>query len=284
MSPPPRGSSRRPPSGWRTWPTCSPTTTATALDLARAAGEADRAAELEAPARRFLTLAGERALGLDTTAALANLERALALTPPTHPGRPDALVRFAEAAFHAGRTLEAKEALEQATHRSRSAAISPPWRTPCTCWPASSPAWPIHAGSSCRPRRWRCWNRSRRAARSRGADGGCACGLPPRQSETALASAQRAVALADELGLERSPRTLGYLGFARGRSGDPRGLDDMREAIRIATDVGQGREVGVLHNNLGLQLWAYEGPQAALDELDTGTAFAPPAGSPRSST
>ena len=52
-----------------------------ALDLAKAAGNADQAAELEAPALRFLTLAGERALGLDTAAALASFERALALTP-----------------------------------------------------------------------------------------------------------------------------------------------------------------------------------------------------------
>ena len=48
----------------------------------------------------------------------------------------------------------------------------------------------------------------------------------------------------------------------------------MREAIRLATAGGQGREVGVLHNNLGIQLWAYEGPRAALDEFDTGIAFA----------
>jgi class 3 adenylate cyclase len=43
----------------------------TALDLARAAGQAEQAAELEAPALRFLGLAGERALGLDTAAALS---------------------------------------------------------------------------------------------------------------------------------------------------------------------------------------------------------------------
>ena len=55
---------------------------ATALELARAAGETEQAAELEAPALRFLALAGERALGLDTAAALASFERALALTPP----------------------------------------------------------------------------------------------------------------------------------------------------------------------------------------------------------
>ncbi len=61
---------------------------ATALELAQAAGQTEQASELEAPALRFLTLAGERALGLDTAAALSNLERALALTPPGHPERP----------------------------------------------------------------------------------------------------------------------------------------------------------------------------------------------------
>ena len=44
-----------------------------------------RHAELEAPALRFLCLAGERALGLDTAAALASFERALTLTPEGHP-------------------------------------------------------------------------------------------------------------------------------------------------------------------------------------------------------
>ena len=46
---------------------------ATALDLARAAGQTPaRQPSSEAPALRFLTLAGERALGLDTAAALAS--------------------------------------------------------------------------------------------------------------------------------------------------------------------------------------------------------------------
>ncbi len=247
----------------------------TALDLARAAGEADRAAELEAPARRFLTLAGERALGLDTTAALTNLERALALTPPTHPDRPDALVRFAEAAFHAGRTLEAKEALEQAIpsfqERGDLPAVAHAMHVLASLlsrladprWvelPAEAlalleplPKGPVHVEALTE------------VARADFLHGG---------GDTALASAQRAIALADELGLDRSPRTLGYLGFARGRLGDPRGLDDMHEAIRLATDAGLGREVGVLHNNLGIQLWVYEGPRAALDEFDAGIAFA----------
>ena len=60
---------------------------ATALELARAAGQTDQIRELEEPALKFLTLAGERALGLDTASALSNLERALALAPQGHPAR-----------------------------------------------------------------------------------------------------------------------------------------------------------------------------------------------------
>ena len=87
---------------------------ATALELAKAAGQTEQASEIEAPALRFLTLAGERALGLDTVAALANLERALALAPQGHRERPETLVRFGEAARQAGRYSEAAEALEGA--------------------------------------------------------------------------------------------------------------------------------------------------------------------------
>ena len=47
----------------------------------------------------------------------------------------------------------------------------------------------------------------------------------------------------------------------------------MREAIPLATLVGQGREAATLHNNLGVELWIFEGPQAALAELATGIAF-----------
>ena len=183
----------------------------TALDLARAAGEADWAAELEAPARRFLTLAGERALGLDTTAALANLERALALTPPTHPGRPEALVRFAEAAFHAGRTLEAKEAWSRRPHHSTSGATSPPRRRHAR---ARQPPPPPGRSTLGRPA-----GRGPGTAKAvaegprarRGAHGGRACGLPARRKLHRTRSAQRALALADELGLEGRRARLGIL-------------------------------------------------------------------------
>ena len=94
---------------------------ATALELAKAAGQTESAAELEAPALKFLTLAGERALGLDTAAALSNLERALALAVPGHPERPGALDRFGEAALQSGCYSEAAEALEEAIASFRAA-------------------------------------------------------------------------------------------------------------------------------------------------------------------
>ena len=53
----------------------------------------------------------------------------------------------------------------------------------------------------------------------------------------------------------------------------PAASQDYREAIELATDAGQGREVGLLHNNLGWALWAFEGPEASLEVLRDGIAY-----------
>jgi hypothetical protein len=62
--------------------------------------------------------------------------------------------------------------------------------------------------------------------------------------------------------------------MARASLGDPGGLEDYREAIELATEAGQGREVALLHNNLGMDLWAFEGPAASLEVTRDGIAFA----------
>src|SRR5262249_37679186 len=77
-------------------------------------GDSEQAAELALPARRFLALAGERALGLDTAQAEARLARALELCPADDPERPELLLRWADAAFQSGRTSEAAAPLEEA--------------------------------------------------------------------------------------------------------------------------------------------------------------------------
>ncbi len=153
--------SRRPPTAWKTWLTCSPTTTRPPSTSPTPPEQADQAATLEDPARRFLTLAGQRALGLDTTAALTNLERALALTPEGHPDRAQVLVSFAKAALHAGRTSEAKQALEEAIPilQARGDLRSPSPRHEHAQHRAQRPC-AIHAGQSSPQRPSHCWNHS----------------------------------------------------------------------------------------------------------------------------
>ena len=86
----------------------------TALDLARAAGEENRAHALEPCALRYLRMAGQRAVGLDTVAAISFLERALELAPQGADERPEILAAFGDALDQAGRHEEAAAAFEEA--------------------------------------------------------------------------------------------------------------------------------------------------------------------------
>ena len=85
-----------------------------ALELARAAGQTDDAEDLAANAIRYLALAGERALGLDTARAETRLAQALGFCPPEDPQHPELLRRWAEPALQAGRPRDAATALEEA--------------------------------------------------------------------------------------------------------------------------------------------------------------------------
>ncbi len=248
---------------------------ASALELTRAAGESEQAQELEAPALRFLSLAGDRALGLDTAAALASFERALALTPPGNPERAAALAGFGEAAFHAGRYGEAKDALEEAASAFQTAGdVRAAARAMGTLanvlHKLADPAWaelPAEAVA---------------LLESLPPDGGFVSALTELartevlqgRNEAGLGYAEQALGLASELGLRRPARALGFRAMARVNLADRVGVDDFREAIALATEAGQGREVALLHNNLSLALWPFEGPVAVLDVLRAGIAFA----------
>ena len=246
----------------------------TALDLATAADQPDQAAKLADSALRFLTLAGERALGLDTAAALTSFERALALTPPGHRGRPTSLSRFGEAAQHAGRITDARDALEEAiaafgSHGDAAAAARAMSRLATVLHFLADPRWaelPAEAVAllSRLPPGPERVNALAELARAEILQG---------KPEAALRDAEHALALARELRLPRPARALGYLGIARGLLGGHEGLQDMREAIAIATEAGEGREIAILHNNLGLVLWGFEGPLAALEEMRAGVVF-----------
>jgi tetratricopeptide (TPR) repeat protein len=89
----------------------------------------------------------------------------------------------------------------------------------------------------------------------------------------AIAAAEQALALASELGLPEPARAVGAQGYARCHLGERQGLEDMRRALQLALDQGQGRAAAVLHNNLAVVSWLYEGPQAALAACREGIDF-----------
>jgi tetratricopeptide (TPR) repeat protein len=73
-----------------------------------------RESELKERARRFLVLAGDRAIGLDVSQAQAYYQRALELCPPDHPERPRIVAGTARAAFQSGRVEDAAAAYQEA--------------------------------------------------------------------------------------------------------------------------------------------------------------------------
>jgi len=79
---------------------------ATALELARSAGEAEQAEALVDPAVRFGTLAGDRAIRLDPSQGEQYYRRTLTLLPPDDPRRPRLLAAAADAGTTAGVSFE----------------------------------------------------------------------------------------------------------------------------------------------------------------------------------
>jgi class 3 adenylate cyclase/tetratricopeptide (TPR) repeat protein len=246
-----------------------------AMDLARAAGRADLAKELEASALRYLALAGERALGLDTARAEANLARALALAPDGHPMRPQILAMWAEAARNAGRYPEAAEALRGAVRAFGDQGDSLGAARAMTM--LANLLW--FMGDA----------RSRQTAADAiallegmpsGADlvGAYAemCRLQHLAGEypPSIESAERALNMARDLGLGEPAKPLGYRGASRLELGDWDGLEDMRRAAEIALELGQGREAAVWANNRADATWMIEGPAASLAAYRAGIEFA----------
>jgi tetratricopeptide (TPR) repeat protein len=241
--------------------------------LAEAAHERDHAAALAAPARRFLTLAGERALALDVGRAEASLGRALELAPGRHPERARLLERWAEAALQRGRPQAARAALEEAL------ALDPERQDPLAAGRALT-ALATVLGTLGDP-----------GQEETIAEALALLETQPRGSELvaayaelanarfvgsryaeAVVAAERALQLADELRLPEPTRALGF-GGARAFLGERQGVDDIRRALALAVERGRGRDAAILHGDLALARWLYEGPPAALAACLEGVEF-----------
>jgi tetratricopeptide (TPR) repeat protein len=248
-----------------------------ALQLAKAAGLADDTRELEAQARRFLIMAGDRALEFDARKAEAFYRQALTLCPPRHPDRARLLGKTAEAALVGGRLSEAQRDFEEAIVEFRAQGET------------------LGAGEAMVRLARTYWFRGetdrKRALLAQ------AIGLLEREPpgrELALAYthtaadhmvanrsqdcavwSEKALALAQELGLDAEAiRARQLRGLARCQLSDVGGgLADLREALRLSLDLGLGNETIRSYGNLGDWVWLAEGPARGLDVKRAGIEF-----------
>ena len=244
-----------------------------ALELARAARGA-ATEELEEGAIRYLALAGERALPLDVEHAEASLAKALALASPGHGERAFLLERWAQAAQQRNQLQESRAALEEALvlYREHGETVAA-GRVLTALASALQRRGDPHREEAIEEAL------ALLEARPPGPD------LVAAHAELAsarfvraaypdaIASAERALALAAELDLPEPARALGYRGGARCYQGERQGVEDARRALQLALDQGHGRTAAILHNNLAVISWQYEGPQAAFAACQEGIDF-----------
>jgi class 3 adenylate cyclase/tetratricopeptide (TPR) repeat protein len=246
----------------------------TALELTSAVGRSDESTELEAQAIHYLVLAGERALPLDVASAEGHLARALDLSPPGHPQRGSLLERWAQAAQQQARLQEARSALEEALalYRERDERVAAGRVLTALAnlfsrqghsghEDAIADAFELLEAEPPGPELVAAWIQLASRRYVAGA------------YEEALAGSERGLALAAELGLPEPARALGYRALSRAYLGERQGVEEMRRARALALEQGEGRTAAVLHNNLAVAVWSYEGPQEAFDVCREGHDF-----------
>ncbi len=245
-----------------------------ALELAEAAGDPGQAEEVAWPARRFLALAGERALGLDTAQAEARLARALELSPPEDAARSGLLVSWADAAFQAGRPREAAEALEEALVslrvRGETEAVAQALQLRSRVAQRRGEGHQVALATEAvellereRP------GPALVAAYAQLANVQTVAGAHTE----AVASGDRAQALAKALGLPEPARALSYRGYARASLGDVDGLAEMERALSLLVERGAGRDAAILQNNLAIRRSSLQGPARSLTDFEQGITF-----------
>ena len=258
---------------------------ALAWRLLRAAGAADQATELDERARRYLEMAGDRALAVDEARADSHYRSALDLLPPGHPDRPAVLVKVARTGHRVGRlsSREALTAYEEAvkgfrTHGNDLGAGEAMVRAALQLGMLGD-----------RARTRELIQDAIELLETQPPGRELALGYAARAEEEMLAGrsaeclewAQRALALTRSPGLEEVAVMAHHLrGNARCELGDPMGLDDLREAIRVSSEAGLGLETVRSYSYLGEWLWLTEGPGAGLELYEQAIELAERRGFP----
>jgi class 3 adenylate cyclase len=246
-----------------------------ALALAGAAGLTELAVGVGASARRFLLLAGDRALGLDTARAMVNYTKALELAPSGDAGRPAILVRWGDAARQAGNQTEAAGALREAMAGFEEQGDD--LRAAQAMVMLSNVL--LNSGDP-GGRELLEQAVARLEREPPGADLVAAYAQEANQSmragaySDAIGWADRATSLAAEIGLEEPVQALAARGTSRCVLGDPGGLDEERRALATAVQLGLGRQAAVLYNNMAIDLYPTAGNEAARRMYEEGIRFA----------
>jgi tetratricopeptide (TPR) repeat protein len=246
----------------------------TALDLTRPASD-PHAGELAASAARYLMLAGDRAIGIDVPAAERHYHRALQLTSESHPQRPELLARHGDALRQRGLYPEAAAAFEQAIalFRARGDVISLAgamkgyWLVLQELGDPRERTLPTDALALVEP-----LGPSAALVQALAEEAGTR--MLWGDHREAIEHADRALALASQLGMPEPARALGFRGGARLNLGDAGGLEDMRTALAAATAQGLGFETAVIYYNLAEGAWLVEGPRQRLELARQGARFA----------
>jgi class 3 adenylate cyclase len=245
-----------------------------ALELAEAAGDGEQAAELAVPARRFLALAGERALGLDTVQAEARLARALELCPADDPERPERLLRWADAVYQAGRPREAAAALDDALalFRVRGQKVGEARALTLLArvtHPLGEGRHVALAGEAVDLLEQEPPGPALVAAYTQLASTLFLTGA----YREAIAAADRACGLAEMLGVPEPARAIERRGLARAYLGDRDGLVELERALNLSIERGEGNEAALAQNNLALARYPLQGPARSLADFEQGIAF-----------
>jgi tetratricopeptide (TPR) repeat protein len=90
-----------------------------------------------------------------------------------------------------------------------------------------------------------------------------------------LTFAEKALQVAEACGEQsRIAKALDLRGLARTELGDPLGVEDVRESLRLALLLGDPNTIAHLYGNLADGIWLIDGPRPSLDLLTEGLEFA----------
>ncbi len=236
------------------------------LQMAEVAGGQTSPA-IEAEAASAFLLAGERAAPLDAGRADGYFRRALTLMRADHPERPRAAARAGEMAEARGDYDESEQLYLAAITGYRASAdtlglgeaLGLLARTHARRGEVAQGEQLMDEAIDVLERE----PPSRELARIYSRKSGEM--LSGDRNQECLEWSEKTLHLATQLGLrDETVKALQYRGAARCELGDERGLEDLREAIRLGEEAGLGQALALARANYAFQLWFREGPQAAL--------------------